>query len=164
MGDPYKAMQCFRKATHLKGSEDPDVLLNIALVLRHAQELDGAVEVIDRAVALAPNGVLYLYIRGEICFELGRYDQALKDFQAALMISPKFIAVRSRTACSAPCRVHRAPQSSDAALTSGGFWAAFRRRSKRPSCRPSCFGCSASSRHGGAHRVRRLPAPMLPLV
>eukprot|EP01051_Picozoa_sp_SAG22_P021685 SAG22_NODE_4890_length_1140_cov_1.185399_1_plen_222_part_10 len=96
MGEPYKAMQCFRKATALKGSEDPDVLLNIALVLRHSNALEDAVEVIDRAITLSPNGVLYLFIRGEICVELQRYDQARLDFGKALQVSPNFIAAANK--------------------------------------------------------------------
>lgn len=36
LADPYKAVQCFRKALSLKGSDDPDVLLNLALVVQHS--------------------------------------------------------------------------------------------------------------------------------
>ena len=36
LSNPYRAVQCFRKAMHLKGSDDPDVLLNLALTLQHS--------------------------------------------------------------------------------------------------------------------------------
>ena len=97
LGNPFKAIQSFRKALALKGSADPDILLNVALVLRHAGELADAVTAIDRAVALSPKGVLYLYIRGEILTEVGRYDDALEDYDTALIISPKFLAASVST-------------------------------------------------------------------
>ena len=39
LSNPYRAVQCFRKAMHLKGSDDPDVLLNLALTLQHSGAL-----------------------------------------------------------------------------------------------------------------------------
>lgn len=91
LAHPYRAVQCFRKALHLKGSDDPDVLLNLGLVLQHAGHPEDALVLIDRAVELAPRGMLYRYIRATLYDAIGnREREALAEYEAVVKITPLF--------------------------------------------------------------------------
>lgn len=91
LAHPYRAVQCFRKALHLKGSDDPDVLLNLGLVVQHAGYPQDALVLIDRAVELAPRGMLYRYIRATLYDDIGnREREALAEYEAVLKITPLF--------------------------------------------------------------------------
>ncbi len=91
LAQPYRAVQCFRKALHLKGSDDPDVLLNLGLVVQHAGHPEDALVLIDRAVELAPRGMLYRYIRATLYDIIpGRERDALAEYEAVVKITPLF--------------------------------------------------------------------------
>ena len=47
--------------------------------------------VIERAVGLAPRGVLYRYIRANILDTIGRHREALREYKAVVAISPQFL-------------------------------------------------------------------------
>lgn len=94
LGNPYRAVQCFRKAVDLKGSDDPDVLLNLGLVVQHAGHVHDALVLLDQAVALAPRGMLYRYIRATLYDAVGnRKAEALAEYKRVKEITPQFVPV-----------------------------------------------------------------------
>lgn len=69
---------------------DQVVLLTyISLVRSFAQDLDGALAPLDRAVALGPSYWFPTVIRGETLGRLGRHRDALADFDRALAVLPR---------------------------------------------------------------------------
>lgn len=52
-GHAWRAVQCFRKALHLS-PDHPDLLLNVAITLKHAGELRSALSIIDEVAPLSP--------------------------------------------------------------------------------------------------------------
>lgn len=69
----------------MKGSDDPDVLLNLALVLQHSHRYGDALVVINHAVKLAPNGMLYRYIRATIYEAIGGSEKLAKALSEYLL-------------------------------------------------------------------------------
>ena len=47
--------------------------------------------VIERAVGLAPRGMLYRYIRANILDTIGRHREALREYEGVVAISPQFL-------------------------------------------------------------------------
>ena len=52
---------------------------------------EDAMVVIERAVGLAPRGMLYRYIRANILDTIGRHREALREYEAVVAISPQFL-------------------------------------------------------------------------
>eukprot|EP00516_Mucochytrium_quahogii_P009331 CAMPEP_0203767042 /NCGR_PEP_ID=MMETSP0099_2-20121227/768_1 /ASSEMBLY_ACC=CAM_ASM_000209 /TAXON_ID=96639 /ORGANISM=" , Strain NY0313808BC1" /LENGTH=431 /DNA_ID=CAMNT_0050663489 /DNA_START=2177 /DNA_END=3472 /DNA_ORIENTATION=+ len=89
-GEIGKAIQCFRRALAIK-KDDPDVLLNLAVVVQTLGYLDDAEILIQQAVNVQPNGVLQQFILGNILHEQGNIEGAVTSYKAALSLQPNFI-------------------------------------------------------------------------
>ena len=74
------------------GCESPEILA--AQLMHHVVPsgfAEDAMVVIERAVGLAPRGMLYRYIRANILDTIGRHREALREYEAVVAISPQFL-------------------------------------------------------------------------
>lgn len=94
-GDVNRAIQCFRKALSIKPT-DPDVLLNLAVVMQNLGYLDDAELLIREAVSLHPNGVLHHFILGNILDQVGNLPEAMASYETALQLQPSFAPCERR--------------------------------------------------------------------
>lgn len=88
-GNVNRAIQCFRKALSIKPT-DPDVLLNLAVVLQNLDYLEDAELLIREAVALHPSGVLHHFIMGNVLSQRGDLSGAMMSYERALALQPTF--------------------------------------------------------------------------
>lgn len=91
-GNVNRAIQCFRKALSIKPT-DPDVLLNMAVVLQNLRYLGDAEILMREAVQLHNNGVLHHFILGNILQLQGRVEEAVASYEYALQLQPNFVYV-----------------------------------------------------------------------
>lgn len=91
-GNIHRALQCFRKALSIKPT-DPDVLLNMAVVLQNLRYLFDAETLIREAVHLHPRGVLHHFILGNILQLQGLDQEAIESYEHALELQPDFMYV-----------------------------------------------------------------------
>jgi tetratricopeptide (TPR) repeat protein len=88
-GEVHRAIQCFRRALALK-PDDPDVLLNLAVVLQNVGFLDDAERLIRHAVLKQPMGVLHHYILGCVLADQHKPLEAVLSYRMALQLQPNF--------------------------------------------------------------------------
>ena len=89
-GNVYKAIQCFRRALALKADE-PDVLLNLAVMMTNVGHLSDARKLIEAAVRLAPKGPLYRFVLGNVMYQLGFVREATEAYRRCLQLDPSFV-------------------------------------------------------------------------
>ena len=89
-GEVYKALQCFRRALHLR-SDDADIMLNVAVVLQNLGFLDDAEQMIRHAVAQQPRGVLHHFVLGNILHDQEKTGEAIRAYRASLKLQPTFV-------------------------------------------------------------------------
>lgn len=77
-------------AASLVDEKEPDVYNNFCWMVANAGvELASALAACDKAVALSPDTPAYLDSRGFVLLKLGRYDESLAAYGAALALLPK---------------------------------------------------------------------------
>jgi adenylate cyclase len=70
--------------------DDADVLTNAALVLgRTGEDINTAIALIDRSLALNPSSVRGWYASGFIRVHAGQYDAAIEHLERSLRLSPR---------------------------------------------------------------------------
>lgn len=105
-GDVYKAIQCFRRALVLS-PDNPDVLLNLAVVLGNMGYHANARQLIEVSVSKKPDGVLHRFVYGSILQRQGFMREAIESFRRCLALDPKFSLAGDRLrALSADPRYH----------------------------------------------------------
>jgi tetratricopeptide (TPR) repeat protein len=85
----------FRHALRVQ-SNNPLAHLDLGIALHGRGQLETALVELDAAVRLDPNAAIIYFNRGWVLSDLGRYDEALRDFQTGLRISPESEKTRSR--------------------------------------------------------------------
>ena len=58
-----------------------------------ARDVDGAVDAIDRAMALDAHNALVLSAGGHILGYAGRYDEAIESLTTAMRLDPHYISI-----------------------------------------------------------------------
>jgi adenylate cyclase len=87
--DGIKAVNLARQALRNAG-DDPHVLGNVAYVLCYfGEDIDAAVELIDRALAFNPSFAIGWQRSGWLRLWNGKPDLAIKHFETALRLSPR---------------------------------------------------------------------------
>lgn len=86
---------------------DALVLVQLARALLHQEKLPEAIEVIDAAIASAPDSAAVHNLRGRILARTGFYDEAIASFGASLRIDPEHPDTYLRRAYAHMTRVHR---------------------------------------------------------
>jgi len=81
------AADAFRQAI-LRGDTTYSANALAFLLLSQDQSLDEALGLATKAVAAAPKAAPYYDTRGQIYLRLGKFDEALKDFDKALVLQP----------------------------------------------------------------------------
>lgn len=135
-GNVNRAIQCFRKALSIKPT-DPDVLLNMAVVLQNLRYLGDAEILMREAVQLHNNGVLHHFILGNILQLQGRVEEAVASYEYALQLQPNFVYVSWRAvqcshlsqcdSLSPPLQTMREEVGGAAASSPGLLWRRWRR-------------------------------------
>jgi adenylate cyclase len=73
---------------------DPGVLANAALVLgRTEEDINAAIALIDRSLALNPSSARSWYVSGFIRVHAGQYDAAIEHLERSLRLSPRYLAL-----------------------------------------------------------------------
>jgi tetratricopeptide (TPR) repeat protein len=80
-----------------KDPQSPHSWNRAAILLLQAGNYPKAVEYISQAVRLEPEDADNYWNRGRILFELGRYEEALADYSAAIQIAPTAALYSSRS-------------------------------------------------------------------
>ena len=82
----YNLALAHLEAARKQGLETAETLNNLGWVLRRVEppQLEKALEVLDRAVELAPRDAEIRETRGQILLQLGRWADAIADLEAAL--------------------------------------------------------------------------------
>lgn len=79
-----EAEAALRQAIDL-GLDNPEVRFQLGQTLSRQQQFAAAEQEYDRVLAARPDFGTAYYMRGEARFNLNRFDQALEDFQAAIV-------------------------------------------------------------------------------
>ena len=86
-GDLEGALALFRQALE----RDPDLpaaLYGIGVIQYSWERPSAALEPLERAVALVPESADYRMLYGDTLQRLGRYDDAIREYETALKLSP----------------------------------------------------------------------------
>lgn len=91
LGKYEEAIVCFRKAQNLWMERDTYLMSHIALNTEFIGALDAAVLMWDDIIALEPDNFFSYYRRGYIEANQRRHDEALADYEMALLLNPGYV-------------------------------------------------------------------------
>ena len=80
------ASQVFAGASRLSNILPSRILLDWAVALSYEGDYDGAFNVVEQAIAQGDAKVQSLFIKGVICMQMGRFDQAAEIFHETLAL------------------------------------------------------------------------------
>src|SRR4029453_9109739 len=95
-GEPEQAIAyCDRLLTGRDPLPRPDRSTEAELLylkskgLFYLDDLEGALFLVRRSIRVAPEGAVYRAFEGQICFELGRFDEARRRLERAVALDPE---------------------------------------------------------------------------